>query len=769
MVRVSVGPSFLLAAALIPGALDAQDAAELAAREAGLRKKMVASLHELADVLQAQKQHGRAYELRRELLLEYDEDDAKARDKCGFTRVGSLWRADASKLVLEKDLTGDKKVLKKLEPQLAALRKEQLAEHRALAEGWQKIGEAARAMVHWRRVLELSPGDKKAAEVLATQRFGGFVGTADELTMLRRAWTIHGAVEWLLRKEFPIDAIVGEEPLLAKAGLPHQGVRSEHFAVWGTLPEAQLRLVATFAERSFLLCHTLMGTTEGDTFHAVRMRDLVFVANDADYKKVLDLCADQFDAGRLAFLKDSVDMAFVRSGERDVRFVKTNGGDDEALDQAVRGVAQDAMGILTDGLWEGVGHAVCGFFFGRTLTFLLEQQDAKTIASFTQKLLVPDMAVWRQIAEQSAWAKSDSRTSELVLISAARFTTEQRVKAWAICDYLWQLRPELLRQLDQSQSKEIHTPPQVEVEFERRTGLSLPRIDQDWRDFWARKAELRAAMAADPLGDEKAKDRPQRASAREVVDAVNEVRAAALRGPVGYYFAEDPDTQAALVYGEKLAKAEALQKRKPKEQIPLPELPGAVGRAVLWGRGAPAEVVRGWVSRPAFRDALLHPGRGLLGANRNKDCLVLDLTEPAPPPVRGLPQSWPRHGQRDVPAAARQPDLGPRALAALRAKGVVEGADVGMPLTLHFGREIPMQDVARIECRVYASGQRVDGVVVACQGDDVPDDRAPGCVAFLPIAPLPSGTELEIEWQLPKSLLDGAQALPAIVCVVNKP
>ncbi|MCA8966781.1 MAG: hypothetical protein KDC48_18010, partial [Planctomycetes bacterium] len=418
----------LLILALLAATSVAQDAAELAARDAALRKKMVAQLHELADAFQGQKQHGRAYALRRELLLDYDEDDAIARDKCGFTKVGSLWRADASKLVLEKDLTGDKKVLKKLEPRLVALRKEQLAEHRALAEGWQKAGEAARAMVHWRKVLELSPGDKKAAEVLATQRFGGFVGTDDELTMLRRAWTIRGAVEWLLRKEFAVEPIKGEEPLLAKAGLPHMGVRSEHFAVWGTLPEAQLRLVAVFAERSYLLCHTLLGTSEGDTFHPVRMRDLVFVSNDADYVKVLDLCADQFDAGRLAFLKQYVDMAFVKSGGRDVRFVKTNGGDAEALDQAVRGVAQDALGILTDGLWEGVGHAMCGFFFGRTLTFLLEQQDAKTVASFTQKPLVPDMAVWKQIAEQSAWAKSDSRTSELVLISAARFTTEQRVK-----------------------------------------------------------------------------------------------------------------------------------------------------------------------------------------------------------------------------------------------------------------------------------------------------------------------------------------------------
>lgn len=754
---------------LLAAVCSAQGAAELDAREVAFCKQMVTALHDLADALQAQKQHAQAYALRRELLLDYDEDDAVARDKCGFTRVGNLWRADAGKLVIDKDLTGDKKALKKLEPQLAALRKQQLHEHRALAEAWQKSGDAPRSMRHWRRVLELAPEDRKAAAALATQRFCGFVGTADELLMVRRAWAIRGAVQWLTRHEFVVVDLAGEEPLLAKAGLAHRGVRSEHFSVWGTLPPAQLQLIAQFAERSFLLCHTLLGTAEGEVFRARRRRDLVFVASEADYKKVLEQCADQFDPGRLAFLRDQVDMAFLRSGDRDVRFVKTNGGDAEALDQAVRGVAQDALGITTDGLWEGVGHAVCGFFFGRTLTFLLEQQDAKTVASFTQKLLVPDMQVWRQIAEQSAWAKSDSPTSTLVLLSAARFSTEQRVKAWAICDYLWQWRPELLRQLAESQNAEIHTPPQVEAEFLRRTGLVLPQIDQAWRDYWARQDELRATMAADPLGDEQAKDRKQRSAALAVVDAVNAVRAAALRGPVGFYFAEDADTKAALSYGDKLSRAQALQKRKPKADIPLPELPAGIGSTVLWGKGSSHEVVQQWLSRPEFRDALLHPGRGLLGANCNDDCLVLDVTEAALPVLRGAPLPWPRHAQRDVPAKARGEDLGPLAQAAVAAKGIGADAEVGMPLSLHFARIVAPADLAQIDARVYAAGLRVDGVMVVYAGDESGVAAASSCVAFVPLAPLAAGSEIEVQWLLPASLVAADEALPTITFTVIKP
>ncbi len=781
-------------ASLLAVAAAAQDAAALALREQQFGQRMVAALHTLADAFAAQKQHARAYALRRELLLEYAADDEKARDKCGFTKVGDQWRADAGKLVLDKDLTGDPKVMKKLEPQLAALRKEQAKEHRALAEGFAKAGDAAASARHWRRIAELVPGDKGAAEALATQKFGGFVGTADELAMLRRAWAIRGAVQWLSQKEFPLETVAAPEPLLAAAGLQHTVVGSEHFVVAGALPEAQLRHVAQYVERTYLLCHLLVGTSEGDVLRPVRRRDLVFVDGDAAYHAVLDRCADQFDAARLQFLKHDVDLAFVRSGERDVRLVKTNGGNEEAQDQAVRGVVQDVLGLRTDGLWEGIGHAVCGFFFGRTLTFLVEQRDEKTVASFTQKLLAPDMEVWREIAEQSAWARSDSRTSEIVLIHASKFTTEQRVKAWAICDYLWHWRPELLRTLDGCRGEEVRTPPDVEREFLARAGVELPAIDRDWREFWAKKRELRAAMAADPLGGEKDKDRARRTEARALVAAVNDLRVAALRGPVGFYFAEGPDTQAALAYGEALRKAEAERQKaerqkKPTAGIALPPLPAAVGRTVLWARGEPAagaqqgdkqgtqqgtqqivqQIEQQWWARPAWRDALLHPGRMLLGANRTPTSLCVDLSEPALPTRHGLPLCWPRAGQKDVPGAAVVEHLGPHLTAALRAAGRPAEGPVGMPLSLHFAREVPAADLAAIRCEVFRGGVRVDGLLVVCQGGDASGDSAPGCVAYVPFEPLPHGAEVEFQWVLPAALLGGAESPAAATFAVRGP
>ena len=273
--------------------------------------------------------------LRKEILLEYREDDDKAREKVGFTRVGDLWRLDPGKLVIDKDLTGDKKELRKIDKKLVKLRKEQLRDHRAVAALWTKAGDTGRASHHWRRVLALAPDDEKAAQALSLARFQGFRANVAELHMLRRAWAMRGAVEWLHRKEIAVAEIEdGAHPLLEQAGIEHQGFETENFRVWGTLPGDQLPKVAQHCERALSMCRTVFGVSGGEVFAPRPRRGLVLVADEPSYHKVLDQCADQFDAARLRFLKHDVDLAFVDVGGKQVRFVKTNGSYDEAFDRS---------------------------------------------------------------------------------------------------------------------------------------------------------------------------------------------------------------------------------------------------------------------------------------------------------------------------------------------------------------------------------------------------------------------------------------------------
>ncbi|MFY9344211.1 MAG: hypothetical protein WAT39_17095, partial [Planctomycetota bacterium] len=131
----------LLAAAAFLFPLAAQDAGALTAREDKLIAKAVPALHALADALQAQRQHLRALGLRQSIWLDYAENDDKAREKCGFVKVGDLWRKDVARLVLDKNLTPDAKAMKKIEQDWQNLKKDLLAEHRALGAGWQQAGD----------------------------------------------------------------------------------------------------------------------------------------------------------------------------------------------------------------------------------------------------------------------------------------------------------------------------------------------------------------------------------------------------------------------------------------------------------------------------------------------------------------------------------------------------------------------------------------------------------------------------------------------------
>lgn len=751
------------------GSLAAQDAAELAAREAKLVAKAVPALHAVADALAAQRQHLRALDLRREIWLDYAEDDAKAREKCGFVKVGDLWRKDDSRLVLDRDMKPDAKAIKKVDQDLANLTKELLTEHRALAAGWGKLGDDGKALRHWQRVLRFAPGDKEASAAMALQPFEGFHGSPHEVAMLRRARTIRGACDWLRRTSFPTkDLGAGQLPLLAQAKVVHTGVRSEHFEVWGTLPPTELQTIAMDCERALLLARTLFGTWRGSSFVPRRLRNMVFLHDAGHYGAVLDQCADQFDAQRLQFLKNDVDQAFVETPTGSLRVHKAHLGLDASRDQAVRGVMQDVTGVFAEGLIEGIGHAACGFLFGRTLTFLVEQQKEQTMASWKPRALAPDLATWMQIAEESAWSKSDTRTSELVLLSAARFTAEQRVKAWAICHYLMHWRPELLGELDVSQTKDIRTPPDVEREFLRRTQVELPKVDHDWREFWARGGELRKAMAIEPIPDEKAPDRAGKLRARSLVDAVNGARAAAYSGPAGFFVAAGPDVAATQKYDEQLVRAESERKKKPKENIPSPVPPACLGRTVLWSRHKdPGEAVAAWLRNPVQRELVVHPGRELYGASLYAGAWLLDVAVAAVPTRQGPPLAWPRQGQREVAGSAPAAELGQRLAAALATAGKTTTDVVGMPLSLHFLRPMPAPVLAKIGCRVFVGTQGQPGVLVVLAGDDAGGESAEGCLAFVPLAPLPAGSEVEVQWELPAELLGKDETFPPIQFTVK--
>ena len=743
----------------------AQDAATLTAREAELARTAATGLHQAADGFEGQKQHARALQLRRQIWMDYDEDDERARERSGFVRVGRLWRMDEAALVLDRDLKPNAAKLRRVERTLAKLEDQLLDEHRALAEAWAALERPERAARHWRRVLSLAPGDAAASGALSIREFEGFTGTADELRMLRRGRALHLACDWLNRAAFPVAVLEDERlPLLDAAGVEHAGVSSEHFLVWGSLPIETLELLAADCERSLLLARTWFGVSTGAVFRPQRRRDLVFVKDQSEYAATMEVCRGAFTEDRFRFLRDQVDMCFLEHGGASLRVYKGELGLAVNRDNAVRGVMQDAIGPTTDGLWEGVGHAACGLLFRQTLCFLEEQLTERTSAGHTQRRLSPDLETWMRIATESAWSKSDTRSSELVLIQAARFTNEQRVKAWAIAHYLAHWRPELLLELDASKGS-LRAAPDVEAEFLRRTGYPLPKIDAEWRAFWGRGQALRDAMRRDPLPNKKSKQRDAAERARSLVDALNRARAAAHVGPVGYYVDATPDFLAVRRYEKALAKAHKEQQKRDRqaksgrkvEPVVFPPVPAAVGVTVLWSPAEdPEQAVASWLSQPVARDLLMAPGRDLVAVPADAGGFLLGVSLEAEQTRTGPPLHWPRDGQLDVPGEVALDDLDAQAQAALTAAGVDAGARVGQPITLHFARSVDERFRPSISCRLARGGVAMRGVLVDCSA------RAAGCFAFVPREPLPAGEWLEVRWQAPTTLLGPDEAIGAV-------
>jgi hypothetical protein len=75
--------------------------------------------------------------------------------------------------------------------------------------------------------------------------------------------------------------------------------------------------------------------------------------------------------------------------------------------------------------------------------------------------------------------------------------------------------------------------------------------------------------------------------------------------------------------------------------------------------------------------------------------------------------------------------------------------------------------LADVRCEVFLAGVRQHGVLVRYDQGDDDGDRADGCVAFVPLQPLPAAAAVEVVWTLPAPLLPKDQTFASIVFTVQ--
>jgi uncharacterized protein YkwD len=416
-------------------------------------------------------------------------------------------------------------------------------------------------------------------------------------------------------------------------------------------------------------------------------------------------------------------------------------------DLAVRWVAQDYSGLHSDALEEGIGHAITGMFFGRNLVFVIGQQELEGTVSGSreqQKLMLPDLATWRELAIELAWQTS-TPAARLPLLKAAEFPADARIKAWSFCDFLLRADPTWLRALDGARGQGATEPGVVET-FLQRTQQPLPGLEQRWRRFWTEDTPLRRAV----LG----KTTPLAAASKEApawLEQWNRLRQQHGCQPVGW----SAELSIACKEHVDYLKANKDQRGPLAEHTQLAGKPGFAnaGRAfaataVVWTRDKdPKQAAETWLSLPGFRDALLNKNVDTVGIYADGGLVVVDGDRGRSASNQVQPTVWPiaslaGHKAKDpLPAAVDVELLGPDGQRLLKGKRGKQ-KQIGYPLSLHLYHG----ESRGVSCTVTSAGQPVAGQLVDGQGAGR-RTAAKGLWVFWPDEPLPRGVEIKAEWK----------------------
>ncbi len=695
----------------------------------------------------------RAKQVWLEVIHDYLTDHAASRKALGFLPVGSSWAPDPKFEYPTVD-TPNASTARSLEKRWDKLAKELGAGHRDLAQRLDGAGDSAGAQTHYDRALRFLPSDPAASKARKLKNFEGVLGTEVELEILRRSRQMARLIETETKKPYAVKKVSKTHPWLDAAGVPYSAYESKNFAVWGDFEESVMTTATQFAERALAFSKMMFKGHKRFRWPFKDRANLAFFKGKVTWEKIVRANVDQFSDGTdIEFLTQNARITRVGSGQSAL-LLGGHQAQAEVEDLAVRYVVEQYSALQTDGLKEGIGHAVVGMFFGRNLTFSIaqEKETHRTSSGAEKKreerLKLPDLSVWADLAAESAWERSDIPAAQLPLISAASFSSEARIKAWSFCDYLLRRDPPMLLALDRTKRAGANNQGAVMREFKDAAEMELKLLEQAWRDFWTRDTPVMRAIRSDKTPLESVSK-----IAPTVLDAFNAVRAKFEKPyrlkPVGWVAEYSEQCKDHATY----LKSNGSERGPDKEHTQSAKKRGFTSAGRKFSRQALVttkankidEVAEQWIDWPGYRDALLNSALENVGVYGVGKIAVLDVT-------RGMVT---RPGQLHFPVGNMQgvgtevviKDLGKEFAALLKKNGKKKGKVVGYPLSYHFYNPSAMPKPDSIRCTVMRGKEEVEGFLHIA--DDAGNRRvsAPGLVVFYPFEPLKRGNEYRVKWE----------------------
>jgi hypothetical protein len=491
---------------------------------------------------------------------------------------------------------------------------------------------------------------------------------------------------------------------------------------------------------------------------------MCFCKDDASWLKVFEANLDALDAGATPdFLRQHkpVTMLTLKQGETESKlgFMRAD-GDANANDMAARWVAQSYAGFKCDALFEGIGHTIVGLLIGYNLNYTIgEDKEDGTVASRTRKLKLetPDMAVWQELAVDTAWENTSVPAAQLAFLKAASFPTEGRIKAWSFCHYLLLRDPELMHKLDACPGEKVRNPTELREKFTATAGVAIDALDEEWRTFWTKDTPLLRGIR----GGETSPLAAVNEEAFVWIDAINAQRKAIAQSVKGLelhalHWSEtySEDCKLHVDYLEKHKSERGLGKEDSqdlnKEGGTLRGRQFAQGAIVVVGGGKPDKMMESWLLWPGYRHVLLDPRLEVVGAFANKNIVVIDVTRGIVPDEKGKGAQYPFGNATNIPHEIDVADLGPEVRKFLDAHGGKGAKKVGFPITKHdYGRADGSMNSApdHYKCELLLLGKDpVPGVVHLPHGRGSRRASARTMVVFYPLQPLKRGTMYTYAW-----------------------
>ncbi|MEQ1634409.1 MAG: CAP domain-containing protein, partial [Planctomycetota bacterium] len=542
-----------------------------------------------------------------EILAEYDRNDAVAREHLGYTAVGTAWQPKPGFDYPQIDEPNLKNA-KMLDGKWQASAKRLGDGHRELATTLQAASKSDRAQYHFRRVLRFLPNDGKAQSGVGARTVEGVTGTDLELELLRRSRSMDRSIAALLAATYPVNDVAQTDPRLDSAGVKYTAVASENFVVFGDWEREVMVDIAQWSERSLAFC-TAAFDGEAWTTPPEMTTKLAFFKDRAVWGQVVK--ANAAAIGDVDFVLQHTSACGIDRGKAGL-FVSGQADVAAMIDYAVRKVGEQYSRTRRDAVVEGAGHAVVGLFFGRNLIMTVaEQKEGGTVAGRSQnRFELPDLEVWKELARDLAFEKASAPAAHLPLISVAKFSNEQRIKAWSFADYLLRRDPQLLLALDATVG-DAKNDFDVMTAFFAATKLQLRDVEEDWRVFYTGdSAALRAIRDQVTPMDALSKDAPL------WIEEFNRLR----RGFMAKNAAWNADYS-----GPCKQHADYLEKNKvgrEGENTQVSGKPLATNLGRLFAQGAlissgekdPKKAMANWWTIPGFRDALFDRTLEQIGA-----------------------------------------------------------------------------------------------------------------------------------------------------------